>query len=932
MTTPNADYNALYPSRCRPARSGTRTTASSGPAHEFTSWADRVAERNGYAVEYRPVGDVDVRLGSPTQLALFRKVATDARALPSPTCRSSCSSASGSGKSTFAAHALRAVRDAVERLLPRACLQRRERPGGDQRGLRGTPRSSRRKRLDAGLLTVIDATNVQPEARALARRISRATTTCCRSPIVLDVPRARLRRAQRKPATDRTLRRVRRQAPAGPAAPLAARTSARGLPPGPRPLRGRGDRGSAQFVREPLLNDRRDERGPFDAIGDVHGCRSELETLLGEARLLIERDDEGRPDRRRSPRGPPRDLPRRPGRSRARHAGRAAARDGHGRRRARPRRARQPRGEARARASRARRCRPATGSPSRSPSSPRRPPSSGPRSCGSAASSSSHLVLDDGKLVVAHAGLIEKYQGRASGRVRSFALYGDTTGETDEYGLPVRLPWADDYRGKATVLYGHTPTLEAEWVNNTMCLDTGCVFGGKLSALRYPEREVVSVPAEQVWYEPVAPLGRRSGVRPAEHARSRAPAHRRRARQADRRDARVRQGRHSRGQRRRRSRGHEPLGDRPAPAALPAADDESADTSRARRTCSSTRPRRSPPTAERASTDVICEEKHMGSRAVVLLTRDPSRFDAPDRLARRRPHAHRPAVLRRGDDRQTFLDAARRRRERRTLGGARRRTGFSFDARAAAVVAQGGSMIREQYATRRSRRDRRAARGRCARSSRPPRPRSRRRRPSRAHAIAAREIAEAYRDAYRRYSPPVSGLDGVQLAPFQLLATEGASHLGQDHAWHLAIADRLAEADRSSSADPADRGRPRRRPDSEAAATTWWEELTAAGGEGMVVKPVAGLVARNAALAQPGIKVRGREYLRIIYGPDYTEPQNLARLRDRDVAHKRSMALREYALGVEAVERFVAGEPLWRVHQAVFGVLAMESEPVDPRL
>ena len=114
--------------------------------------------------------------------------------------------------------------------------------------------------------------------------------------------------------------------------------------------------------------------------------------------------------------------------------------------------------------------------------------------------------MDDGKLVVAHAGINERYQGRASGRVRSFCLYGDTTGETDEFGLPVRYPWANDYRGKATVLYGHTPVPTPEWVNNTMCLDTGCVFGGRLTALRYPERELVSVPAAQVYYAPSKPF------------------------------------------------------------------------------------------------------------------------------------------------------------------------------------------------------------------------------------------------------------------------------------------------------------------------------------------------------------------------------------------------------------------------------------------
>ncbi len=118
----------------------------------------------------------------------------------------------------------------------------------------------------------------------------------------------------------------------------------------------------------------------------------------------------------------------------------------------------------------------------------------------------SHYVLDAGRLVVAHAGLIERYQGRASGRVRAFCLYGQTTGETDEYGLPVRYPWAQEYRGRALVLYGHTPVPETEWVNNTMCLDTGCVFGGRLTAFNYPERTVVSVQAARVYYAPAKPF------------------------------------------------------------------------------------------------------------------------------------------------------------------------------------------------------------------------------------------------------------------------------------------------------------------------------------------------------------------------------------------------------------------------------------------
>ncbi|MGC1208493.1 MAG: polynucleotide kinase-phosphatase, partial [Ornithinimicrobium sp.] len=193
--------------------------------------------------------------------------------------------------------------------------------------------------------------------------------------------------------------------------------------------------------------------------------------------------------------------------------------------------------------------------------------------------------------------------------------------------------------------------------------------------------------------------------------------------------------------------------------------------------------------------------------------------------------------------------------------------------------------------------------------------------------------ASAFTAAYRRYCWSTDGLDGVRVAPFQILATHGTTHHHRDHEWHMAIADRLAAA--APDFVTATRRIIARTDDPESLerATQWWQELTDAGGEGMVVKPLKNLV-RNSGkgLVLPGIKVRGREYLRIIYGPDYTEPANLERVRQRRLGHKRSLALREYALGLESLERLVAGEPLWRVHEAVFAVLALESEPVDPRL
>ena len=207
------------------------------------------------------------------------------------------------------------------------------------------------------------------------------------------------------------------------------------------------------------------------------------------------------------------------------------------------------------------------------------------------------------------------------------------------------------------------------------------------------------------------------------------------------------------------------------------------------------------------------------------------------------------------------------------------------------------------------------------------------------HALLARyreryALSKRFVDAYRRYCWPVASLADLRFAPFHLLASEGAVHVDRDHVWHL---ETLAEICRAAPgllvatpyrlvelADAKD--------STSEAATAWWEERTAAGGEGMVVKPLEFLARGRRGLAQPALKCRGREYLRIIYGPEYTLPENLERLRRRGLAAKRSLALRELALGIEGLERFVRGEPLRRVHECVFGVLALESEPVDPRL
>jgi protein phosphatase len=258
---------------------------------------------------------------------------------------------------------------------------------------------------------------------------------------------------------------------------------------------------AATIVREPLWNDRRSDHGPFDIIGDVHGCFDELTALLGNLGYEVSDDGTGahHPEGRRAffvgdlvDRGPATPSVLRLAMGMV-EAGDALCIPGNH--------------EAKLlRALQGRNVTKSHGLAETLEQLAAEPPEFSKQVAEFIDGLVSHLVLDDGKLVIAHAGLREDMHGRASGAVRSFALYGDTTGETDEFGLPVRYPWAEDYRGDAFVVFGHTPVPEATWLNRTICVDTGCVFGGHLTALRYPERELVSVPAARTYWEPDRPL------------------------------------------------------------------------------------------------------------------------------------------------------------------------------------------------------------------------------------------------------------------------------------------------------------------------------------------------------------------------------------------------------------------------------------------
>ncbi len=780
-----------------------------------------------------------------------------------------------------------------------------------------------RKRLARQKLVVIDATNVQVDARKPLLAIAREHD-CLAAAIVLDVPP--------KVCHERNQARADRQFDIH-----VVRQHAQQLQRSIRGLRREGFRyvtvlesveaiDAATIERTRLWTNRRDDHGPFDIIGDLHGCFDELTDLLIKLGYQVDADiPSAIPPAGRKAIFLGDLVDRGPGITRVLklvmnmvQAGTALCVPGnhetkllkklHGHD------VRVSHGLAETLAQLA-----------------QEPPELSAQVASFIDRLVSHYVLDDGKLVVAHAGMTEAYQGRASGRVREFALYGESTGEVDEFGLPVRYPWAADYRGSAMVVYGHTPVPEAEWLNRTICLDTGCVFGGKLTALRYPEKELVQVAARRTYYEPIKPLRPEPAAAPLRAYN-------------DLLDIGDVQGK-----RVVTTRMHHTVTVREdnAAAALEVMSRFAVDP----RWLIYLPPTMSPPETRKDGAylehpaeafayfrhegieRVICEQKHMGSRAVFIVCRDEAAA-----LARFGIGGSRGIIYTR-TGRPFFSDPATEAAVLDRLAKALERSGLwdelatswvCLDAELMPWSAKAQELLRSQYAAVGS--TARHALGEAvgaleayaARSGQP-------------HALLERyrsraAAADAFVAAYRRYCWPVHTIDDYKIAPFHLLASERAVHVDRDHVWHMETLARLCAADPSLLFATPYKLVTLGDGDSENLGLAWWNELTTAGGEGMVVKPLSWLARGTRGLVQPAIKCRGREYLRIIYGAEYTLPEHLDRLRARNVKAKRSLAIREYALGLESLHRFVENEPLHRVHECAFAVLALESEPVDPRL
>jgi protein phosphatase len=791
------------------------------------------------------------------------------------------------------------------------------------------------KRLRAGKLTVVDATNVQAEARKPLIALAR-DHHCISVAVVLDLSEKICQeRNKSRPDRDFGEHVIRNQN-------QQLRRSLKGLErEGFRHvyvLSSQEEIDATTFEVQPLWNNKKNEHGPFDIIGDIHGCLDELEQLLTNLGYVIERETglkDGNGFKVTSPNGRKAiflgDLVDRGPKTpdvirlvmRMVENGTALCVPGN-------------HDIKLVRKLKGRDVRITHGLAESLEQLDREPPEFRLEAAKFLDGLVSHYVLDGGNLVVAHAGMKEEFQGRGSVKVRDFALFGETTGETDAYGLPVRYNWAADYRGKATVVYGHTPVPTPEWTNRTINIDTGCVFGGRLTALRYPEKELVSVAAAKMYYEPAKPLSPVEGTE--EHAK---PEHK----YNDLLDIKDVLGKRIIDTSLHRT---ITIREENSVAALEVMSRFAVDP----RWLVYLPPTMSPCETSKESgilehpaeafsyfrhhgvAQVVCEEKHMGSRAVVIVCKDE---EAVSRRFGIRDQGIGMCYTRTG--RRFFSDQQIETQFLTSISDGLSATDFWNEFKTEWVLldcelmpwsAKAQELLKDQYAsvgvaasvsTEASVKQLMAAKERGLQCDELLTKYTERQR-----------TADRFVDAYGQYCWTVNSLADVKLAPFHLLATEGAVHIDKTHAWHMQAIAKFAGKDNGILLNTRYELVNLTQQESYDQAVDWWNVLTAGGGEGMVVKPLEFVVRGPRGLVQPAVKCRGHEYLRIIYGPDYDLPGNIERLRARGLSTKRALALREFALGIEAIERFVRKEPLYRVHECVFAVLAMESEPVDPRL
>ena len=842
--------------------------------------------------------------------------------------------ASGSGKSTFAKKHFK-KHEVVSSDVCRGIVSNDENSQSATNDAFDVLKYIISKRLKNGLLTVVDATNVQPESRKGLINLARQFHTLPVA-IVLDLPQ-RICEDRNENREDRNF------------GNHVIRSQKQQLKRSIKGLKREGFRKIyvlkseeevnevTGILREKLYNNKKELHGPFDIIGDIHGCYDETLLLLEKLGYVINTvDDEGKnygldvthPENRQViylgdlvDRGPNSPAVLKLVMSMVRNGSALCVPGNHDlklQKKLNGKNVQLKHGLA---------------------ETMEQLENESPDFIADVKeflySLISHYILDDGKLAVAHAGIKEEMQGRGSGAVRAFCLYGETTGEIDEFGLPVRYNWASEYRGRAKVIYGHTPIPKAEWLNKTIDIDTGCVFGGELTALRYPEEELISVKAAKVYSEPVKPL---------ELEQDSNLSHQHEYDDLLNIDDVI-------GKRivQTRLRNNLTIREENSIAALEVMSRFAINpkwliylppTMSPCATSELPNYLEHPEQAinyyrKRGVEKIVCEEKHMGSRAVLVVCKNEeivlNRFGIENEGI---------GICYTRTGRNFFNDSNLEKEFLDRVQIALTKSGFwdkfetdwvCLDAELMPWSAKAQSLLKDQYASV----------GSSAKNSltsvEQVLQKTKDRGINDVDSILKKfsykkKAVSKFIEAYRNYCWEVNSVEDYKLAPFHILATEGAVHVDKDHNWHMENIKGICLADEKIFRITPYKVIETKVKESVQEATDWWIEMTEKGGEGMVVKSFDFISYGKEGLLQPAVKCRGSEYLRIIYGPEYDMPENMKRLKNRGLSRKRSLALREFALGVEGLERFVRKEPLRRIHESVFGVLALESEDVDPRL
>ncbi|MDH4127213.1 MAG: polynucleotide kinase-phosphatase [Spirochaetota bacterium] len=541
----------------------------------------------------------------------------------------------------------------------------------------------------------------------------------------------------------------------------------------------------------------------------------------------------------------------------------------------------------------------------------------------------SHYVLDNGKLIVAHAGMKEEYQGRGSSIVREFALFGESTGEIDEYGLTSRYDWAKDYKGKAIVVYGHTPVAQAEWVNNTINIDTGCVFGGILTALRYPENELVSVKAKHTYYTPMKPFLAEKNQAPTYYPRSYHNL-------LDINDV---------------------LGNRLIQTSyLPSINISEEITSVTLEFISQFAiipsaliylpPTVLPPEASKFSnllehpTDafnyyfshgiskIICIEKQIGVKAIIIICKNKETalkyFNITDSIGICY-NQFGCSLFGSKTIEDDILDNLNEAMESANIWNELNTNWIIMECNVIHNLfskdnqenVKGLHPFRLKLKNTIDQLSKAESRGVDVNSYK-------------SRFEEEYKFLNNYFYSYKEYFSNINSIFDLKIAPLYILASEGKVHSDKDNLWHLKLIEKICYNNYPNNKNKNILVKtPYRTIDNtdtknKNTIISWWEELNIHKSEGIIVKPYNFMIKKKSTLIQPAIKCRNKEFLKLIYGTDYNTSEKIKIINNRDLSNIHSLAIKEFALGIEALQRFVRNEPLYRVHECVFANLALK--------